>query len=54
MRKLKNVEANLAARDAGGLDADRVQRLRPHRWDRRPTRWSQVMVSPAEGAERKR
>ena len=41
MRKLKNVEANIAASDAGGLDADFVARLRPHRWDRQPTSWSQ-------------
>ena len=41
MRKLKNVEANLAASDAGPLDAELVARLRPHRWDRVPTSWSQ-------------
>jgi aryl-alcohol dehydrogenase-like predicted oxidoreductase len=41
MRKLKNVDANIAASDAGGLDADFVARLRAHRWDRVPTSWSQ-------------
>jgi aryl-alcohol dehydrogenase-like predicted oxidoreductase len=41
MRKLKNVEANIGASDAGGLDPQFVERLRPHRWDRRPTSWSQ-------------
>jgi aryl-alcohol dehydrogenase-like predicted oxidoreductase len=41
MRRLKNVESNIAASDAGGLDAEFVARLRPHRWDRRPTSWSQ-------------
>ena len=41
MRKLKNVEANLAASEAGGLAPELVQALRPHRWDRTPTSWSQ-------------
>ncbi len=41
MRKLKNVESNIAASDAGPLDARFVERLRPHRWDRKPTSWSQ-------------
>jgi aryl-alcohol dehydrogenase-like predicted oxidoreductase len=41
MRKLRNVEANIAASDAGPLDADLLARLRPHRWDREPTEWSQ-------------
>ena len=41
MRKRKNVAANIAASDAGGLEADLVERLRPHRWDRQPTSWSQ-------------
>jgi hypothetical protein len=34
MRKLKNVEANVAASDAGSLPDELIQRLRKHRWDR--------------------
>ncbi len=41
MRKLANVEANAAAIDAGPLPAPLHQELRKHRWDRRPTKWSQ-------------
>ncbi len=41
MRKLKNVEMNLATSDVGGLDAALIQQLRAHRWDRKPARWSQ-------------
>jgi aryl-alcohol dehydrogenase-like predicted oxidoreductase len=41
MRKLKNVEANCAASDAGPLPADLLKKLRAHRWDRNPTSWSQ-------------
>ena len=41
MRKIKNVEMNIAASDAGGLDLALIGRLRAHRWDRRPTPWSQ-------------
>ena len=41
MRSTRNVEANLAAADAGPLPADLLARLRAHRWDRTPTRWSQ-------------
>jgi aryl-alcohol dehydrogenase-like predicted oxidoreductase len=41
MRKVRHVEANLAASDAGPLPAGRVEQLRAHRWDRQPTRWSQ-------------
>ena len=41
MRKLKNVEMNITASDAGGLELSLIQRLRAHRWDRRPTPWSQ-------------
>ncbi|MBX7235653.1 MAG: aldo/keto reductase [Caldilineales bacterium] len=41
MRKLRHVEANLAASDAGPLPADLHAQLRPHRWVRRPTSWSQ-------------
>jgi aryl-alcohol dehydrogenase-like predicted oxidoreductase len=41
MRKLQNVEANIAASDAGGLSDDLLQELKEHRWDREPTEWSQ-------------
>jgi len=41
MRKLRNVEANLAASDKGPLPAPLHAKLRPHRWDRVPTEWSQ-------------
>lgn len=41
MRRVRHVEANLAASDAGALPADLQAELRRHRWDRRPTRWSQ-------------
>ncbi len=41
MRKIKNVEANLAASDKGGLAPALIEKLRRHRWDRNPTSWSQ-------------
>lgn len=41
MRKLRNVEANVAASDAGPLSADLLEELRPHRWVRTPRPWSQ-------------
>jgi aryl-alcohol dehydrogenase-like predicted oxidoreductase len=41
MRKLHHVEANLAASDKGPLPTDLYTKLRPHRWDRQPTGWSQ-------------
>jgi len=40
MRKTKNVEANMAASDAGPLSADMVAKLRDHRWVRKPAPWS--------------
>jgi len=40
MRKLRHVEANIAASDKGALDADLLDALRMHRWDREPTDWS--------------
>jgi aryl-alcohol dehydrogenase-like predicted oxidoreductase len=41
MRKLKHVEANIAASDGQIMpDALRLA-LRQHRWDRKPTKWSQ-------------
>jgi aryl-alcohol dehydrogenase-like predicted oxidoreductase len=41
MRKVKNVEANLRASDDGPLPPALHAQLRAHRWDRRPTTWSQ-------------
>jgi aryl-alcohol dehydrogenase-like predicted oxidoreductase len=41
MRKLKNTEMNIATSDAGGLSPELIQKLRSHRWDRKPTPWSQ-------------
>ena len=41
MRKRVNVDANLAASDAGALSASLLADLRAHRWDRTPTSWSQ-------------
>jgi aryl-alcohol dehydrogenase-like predicted oxidoreductase len=41
MRKLRHVESNLAASDAGPLPPDLLARLRPHRWEREPAPWSQ-------------
>jgi aryl-alcohol dehydrogenase-like predicted oxidoreductase len=41
MRKVKNVEQNMAASDKGPLPADLHAKLRPHRWDRKPKKWSQ-------------
>ncbi len=41
MRKLRHVEANIAASDGAALPADLVAQLRAHRWDRTPTDWSQ-------------
>jgi aryl-alcohol dehydrogenase-like predicted oxidoreductase len=41
MRKDRNVRANIAASDAGPLDAELSSKLREHRWERSPTDWSQ-------------
>jgi aryl-alcohol dehydrogenase-like predicted oxidoreductase len=41
MRKLRHVEANLAASDGRPLDPSLLSRLAEHRWDRTPTEWSQ-------------
>lgn len=40
MRKLRHVDSNIAASDAGPLPADLHARLRKHRWVRQPTDWS--------------
>jgi len=41
MRRVKHVEANVAACNAGPLPDELFAKLWPHRWDRKPTRWSQ-------------
>lgn len=41
MRKLANVEQNIGTSDGKTLPADLVEKLRAHRWDREPTKWSQ-------------
>jgi aryl-alcohol dehydrogenase-like predicted oxidoreductase len=41
MRKTHNIEANMAASAAGPLPSALHTELRKHRWDRKPTRWSQ-------------
>ena len=40
MRKLEHVRQNVAMSDAGPLDPALIRELRAHRWDRKPTRWS--------------
>ncbi len=39
MRKRQHVEANVAAGERGPLEADVVERLRSHRWERSPAAW---------------
>src|SRR5262245_38723156 len=41
MRKPRNVEANLAVSDGKRLDPALLRQLVAHRWDRKPTEWSQ-------------
>jgi aryl-alcohol dehydrogenase-like predicted oxidoreductase len=41
MRKIRNVESNVAASDAGPLEAELLEELRAHRWERKPSSWSQ-------------
>ncbi len=41
MRKVKNVEANIAASDGKNLEKKLMEKLKTHRWDRTPTEWSQ-------------
>jgi aryl-alcohol dehydrogenase-like predicted oxidoreductase len=41
MRKIRNVEANVAASDRGPLPEALHTELRKHRWVRTPTKWSQ-------------
>jgi len=40
MRKLDHVRQNMALSDAGPLDGSLLTKLKAHRWDRRPQRWS--------------
>ncbi len=41
MRKVRNVEANIAASDGQPLAPSLMEQLKAHRWDRTPTEWSQ-------------
>ncbi|SHL44605.1 Predicted oxidoreductase [Chitinophaga jiangningensis] len=41
MRKIRNVNANMAASDGKGLPETLLTELKKHRWDRTPTGWSQ-------------
>ncbi len=41
MRKQRNVLANTATSDGKGLSRNLYQELKKHRWDRKPTAWSQ-------------
>jgi len=40
MRKPEHVRENIAASDAGPLDKGLLAELKKHRWDRKPTKWS--------------
>jgi aryl-alcohol dehydrogenase-like predicted oxidoreductase len=40
MRKPEHVKQNIAASDAGPLDKNLLAELKKHRWDRKPTHWS--------------
>lgn len=41
MRKINHVQSNLSVSDGKGLDPALLQKLKGHRWDRKPTHWSQ-------------
>ena len=41
MRKEENVESNILTSDGRGLSNELYNRLRKHRWDRKPTSRSQ-------------
>lgn len=41
MRRVRHVEGNLACSDGNPLKAPLLQQLKEHRWDRKPTSWSQ-------------
>ncbi len=40
MRKIKNVESNIAASDKGALPASLIEELKKHAWIRKPAPWS--------------
>jgi aryl-alcohol dehydrogenase-like predicted oxidoreductase len=40
MRKAEHVRQNIACSDAGPLDKSLLAELKKHRWDRKPTKWS--------------
>jgi aryl-alcohol dehydrogenase-like predicted oxidoreductase len=40
MRKLEHVRENIALSDQGPLPPDLLRELKRHRWDRKPTPWS--------------
>ena len=41
MRKIRHVESNIAASDAGPLSGELLAALSKHRWERQPSEWSQ-------------
>ena len=41
MRKVNHVESNISTSDGARLSQDLHQKLKAHRWDRQPTKWSQ-------------
>jgi aryl-alcohol dehydrogenase-like predicted oxidoreductase len=41
MRKVRHVESNIAVSDGKAMDRSLIEKLTEHRWDRRPTEWSQ-------------
>lgn len=41
MRKIHHVRSNIACSDGERLSDDLMEKLRSHRWDRQPTKWSQ-------------
>jgi aryl-alcohol dehydrogenase-like predicted oxidoreductase len=41
MRKIRNVEANISSSDGRRIDKNLKLKLKDHRWDRKPTEWSQ-------------
>ncbi|MDO6391868.1 aldo/keto reductase [Pontibacter sp. BT731] len=41
MRKAHHVQANLQASEGKGLPDELLEQLKTHRWDRKPTEWSQ-------------
>lgn len=41
MRKINHLKSNISTSDGKGLPADLLAELKKHRWDRKPTWWSQ-------------